>query len=238
MSYSPEFSKIKNGVLTYNPSKPADYYSQLNNTKYPLSSCFATSDVNMLITAGLTDWLKKVPQGMQPEDWITSLFDLPEVDAESKRLGVPTDSDRLWYSMHEFVLNRYVVGPELLPSPYVFAAYNWPIDKIIWKIIQRKPVVCGGKFTKSGHMVCAVGVVTQQLDILRITGPRDIDMKAVQDIIVDDPYGNYFSHGYRDYKGLTSGPYYDHYADHRGNDTYFPVRVFDALLSHNCLVLY
>lgn len=228
MSYNPEFSKIENGILTYNPSKPENFYSQLNNKRYPLSSCFATSDVNMLITADLTDWLKKVPKGIQPEDWITSLFDLPEVDAVSKKLGIPTDSDRLWYSMHEYIINRYLFDNQKI----VFAAYEFDLAKIIWKIIQRKPVVCGGKFTTSGHMVCAVGVVTEQLDILRITGPKDVDFQALKNIIVDDPYGNYFS------GGEINGAVIARYADHRGNDILFPWKIFNALTSKNCIVLY
>lgn len=195
-------------VLIFNPSRKDDFYQQRNNRRYPLSSCFATSDVNMLMTAGYKQLLlSKVPFKMQPEDWITELFEKPEVDDKSRSLGIDPNEDRFWYSMHEFVLNKYVFDGQ----EKVYAAYNQTIQQIVFKIIQRKPPVVGGKFTNSGHMVNACGICTYQLDIMHITSYEYIDTSSILSIIIDDPYGN----------PLTK------YKDWRGNDIEIPINAFN-----------
>ena len=206
-------------VLIYNPSRDDDFYQQRNNKRYPFSSCFTTSDVNMLMTAGYKDeLLAKVPKGMQPEDWITDLFSKKEVDEQSRRLGINIDEDRFWYSMHEFVLNKYVFDGQIK----VYAAYNQTIQQIVFKIIQRKPPVVGGKFTHSGHMVNACGIQTRQLDIMHITAYQYIDVRALIGIDIDDPYGN----------PLTN------YEDWRGNDVFIPIAEFnDWTPNKHCIML-
>lgn len=210
---------LKNGILTYNPSRPIDFYQQRNNIRYPFSSCFVTSDVNMLVTAGYKDILmEKVPKGMQPEDWLTSLFDLPEVDKESERLGINPNQDRFWYSMHEFVLNKYIFDGERK----VYTAYDRTIQQIVYKVINKKPVVVGGKFTDSGHMVCVVGIQTEQTDIMHITSPESVKIEMLLNLIIDDPYGNPLT----DYK------------DVRGNDVALPVNIFDRFTPRkHCIML-
>lgn len=210
---------IENDILTYNPSRDDDFYQQRNNKRYPFSSCFATSDVNMLMTAGYKDLLlSKVPKGIQPEDWITGLFEFPEVDKKSASLGIDPNEDRFWYSMHEYVLNKYVFEGD----QKVYAAYNQTLQKIVFKIIQRKPPVVGGKFTHSGHMVNAVGIVTRQLDIMRVDEYSHINVEAIIYIILDDPYGN----------PLTN------YEDVRGNNVYMPLFIFnDFTPKKHCIML-
>lgn len=209
------FNFWKKLKIIHNPSRPAEYYSQRNNKKRPASSCFATSDVNMLFTARK---YFPYPEGMQPEDYITELLLSDEAlkYARSINIKAPREQIRLWYRMHVWVINEKLFQEQV--CKYVSKI---TIQEIVFLCSKNKPVIAGGSFTESGHMVCIVGFQTRQLNIYKINDYRNIDISLVDYIIIDDPYGDYHS----DYKKK------------KGDNIKFTIDEIKKLIKGNAIVL-
>ena len=86
------------------------------------------------------------------------------------------------------------------------------LQQMCWLLMHDKPLIMSGKFTESGHFVAVMGFVSKQ-DKSEIQKMTDIDLNRITAVIVDDPYGNYYSR----------------YKDHRGNDIHFALDLFHEL---------
>jgi hypothetical protein len=134
------------------------------------------------------------PRGLQPEDWLMAVlnsplgFELRDKIAWAKRDNI---SPNQVHAVISEVVNR-MVGVKV--TEFVT---DRSIHDLFCELEAGHPLVVTGSFTDAGHAVCVVGAVyTPGGEIL--------------EIIVDDPYGDYFSQ----------------YKNRHGNDIHFPVQKF------------
>lgn len=189
-----------------NLSVKDDYHSQINNKYIPYGACMPTSFIMALkveripvIEAGAE--LKRLgwpmfiyPHGMQPEDYLMGLMRSPW--GEEMRDQIPwakrgNISPNQVHSVMSEAVNR-IVGRKV--TEFRSGAL---ISDLFQEIKQNHPAVVSGSWTSSGHAVVVVGV--------KMTPSGDLS-----ELIIDDPYGNYFTE----------------YKDHRGNDVSFTVDQF------------
>jgi hypothetical protein len=176
------------GMKTVNISTKDTYHTQINNKKVPLTSCFATSVIMKLSIQKIkiydvcnykhdVNYFENVT-GWQPEDYLTSILCTDEAKDYFEKIAgrrPKNNEQRFYYTVVEWAVNKILCRKEVVKYKKI------SIQEIMKNIDRKIPVVCGGKFTSSGHMVCVVGYTKDS-------------------IIIDDPYGNYHT-DYRDSKG-------------------------------------
>ena len=194
--------------LEINLSVDDDYFSQVNNKFFPLSACMATSFIMALkaekipvIEAGsplVMNWpIFIYPAGLQPEDFLMALlrspwgYEMRDKIAWAKRDNIEPN---MVHAVLSEAINR-IVGVKV--TEFVTEATVWDL---FHELENGHPAVVSGSFTDTGHAVAVVGAV-------HTPGGE------IKEIIVDDPYGNYF-------KG---------YSDKKGNNIHFPVDKFTQL---------
>lgn len=158
----PGFVQMKRGGKVFNPMPPQlelsiPYFSQRDNPRYPGSTCNVTS--------------------------IAMAFYYYGVRSQS---GGQLENELL-----QWILNRY--GPNRQTDNNILSelikAYGFKTSfsttrkwaEVKSELTNRRPVVLGGDFTASGHIVCLIGYTTQGY-------------------IVNDPWGDALT-GYTDYEG-------------------------------------
>lgn len=140
--------------------------------------------------------------GIMPEDFLMDILDSDEGRAYLQKI-VPGAKYNPWNDSHciAWAVNK-AVGKE------VCKVLKVTIEEMAEHILEGGAVGIGGGFLSggtSGHFVCVVGI-------------ERFDRNKIKNIIVDDPYGNYFE-GYK-----------DHF---NGNDIIFPVDLFKKLTFGN-----
>ncbi len=192
-----------------NLSKDFDYHTQINNRIIPFQSCGPTSAIMALLARGISFEYdaEKYPD---PADALTMLL----------------LSEKARTFMHEQF--PWAEGAGLIPQN-LSVCLKWGIDRfvgktvdhfttrgtlqdIIWHLCHGRPLIMSGSFTASGHFLTVMGFETlqHQYDLLTID---DIDMDAIVNLVIDDPYGDYHTG----------------YDSKRGNDIAFTVEEFHAL---------
>ncbi|RPI63106.1 MAG: hypothetical protein EHM48_02990 [Planctomycetaceae bacterium] len=166
------------------PTK-ANYYSQRNNQIDPKVTCKPTATVEALAIAG---WpFPKNEQYPQPEDALTAQCRTGDAQtimlrADPKAQGQNPNEyweviawavNALWYPKQ-----RPLIGPR----------WNWTIREALHGIIRGVPFVASTKLTASGHVVNIVGFTTEQEG--DVFDSISLDLGAVKEIIIDDPYGD------------------------------------------------
>jgi len=193
-------------IFKYNISLDNDYHSQVNNRRFPMSSCNTTSAI-MALKNNKIDFYS--PPSMQEEDYLTSLLETEEAyDKLNKEFpwavkdGIPP---REVHAMLEWAINK------LTRNSYdKFTTYA-TLEQILYNIaIKKESSLMTGRFTKYGHIVCVSGFITEQDNIEET---KTINMDKVQKVIIDDPYGNYFTE----------------YKDVHGNNIEINIKDFDSL---------
>jgi hypothetical protein len=194
-------------VFEINLSRDSDYHTQINNKLIPFASCNTTAAVMALKAAGI---MFDYPVGMQPEDYFTQLMLGDEAKklmrelypmAESRGMIPQNFSGCLVWGINKIVgrkVDRFTMQGSL--------------QQMIWEINQGHPIIMSGRFTKSGHFVCLVGFRTLQHKS-DFKAQESVDINAVDYVIVDDPYGNW----YTDYK------------NHKGNNIKFDLQKYHDL---------
>lgn len=195
-------------MVKINISRPNDYYSQLNNKKFPLASCNTTSMVEALVVSGV-DF--PYPDGKQPEDHFTEIMETDEMYKMRDRYG---DWTKQYRPAEIHMLLSWATNQKLVGRKVTRFSTEYPLQLLLFDLACRKrPCVVSGSFTSSGHIVVMVGFNTLQKDVDLVDEPRKIRLSAVKQIIVDDPYGNW----------------YTDYEDHHGNDIPFEFPDFNRL---------
>ncbi|MCL2154080.1 MAG: hypothetical protein FWH53_00290 [Leptospirales bacterium] len=191
--------------MIFNNSKNTPYYTQRNNKKRPSAACNVTAATQACM---ITENNFPHPQGMQSEDFLMELL----------------ESKEAWSLLN-------TVLPGAICNPWnVSHCIAWAVNKACYKRICKVEIItlqemihhilCGGsisvsgKFTKSGHFVCLVGLETDQEDIYTIKSHHDVDLSKIRNIIVDDPWGDYTKN----------------YKETNGNDVVIPIDVFVDLI--------
>jgi hypothetical protein len=181
-------------MFKINLSIDDDYHSQVNNKWIPLEACNSTAAI-MWLKAGRVDFWH--PKMMQPEDYLTAILN-------------GKDAWRLFREQH---LDMYELG---FRPQNVSRMLAWGIDimlgreidhyittgslaLLVWELLSKRPVIMSGQFTSSGHFVTVVGCVSSQ-NKSDIEFLEDVEESDIEEIIVDDPYGNYHS-GYKNQQG-------------------------------------
>lgn len=158
----PDFVQMKRGGKPFNPYPPqvelnVPYFSQRDNPRYSWATCNVTSIAMILYYYG-----QRSKRGGQLEDellqWCLNKFGQ----------GSQTDNS---------VLSQLIKAYGYKTS--FSTTRKWAEVKD--ELINKRPVVLGGDFTASGHIVCVIGFTPQGY-------------------IVNDPWGNALS-GYLDTEG-------------------------------------
>ena len=190
-----------------NLSEGIAYHSQKNNEFIPFASCGPTSAIMSLKAAKIPFY---APVVMQPEDYLTAnltdkeaweLFEKDFPGAVKHRLWPNNISHMLQWGINKMVGRKVDVFKK-----------SGSLREMIWHLVNRRPLIVSGRFTKSGHFVSVVGFESYQ-PIGSIRRISDVKLADVEYIIVDDPYGKY--------------PYTDKKPS--GNDTHFTLQEFNGL---------
>jgi len=201
-------TKERDSMKEFDYSIKDEYYSQLNNKFVPHEACVPTSFIMALIynkinviQAG-TDNIKApsfvYPKGVQPEDFLLSVCRSPwgySLRDSMANWAVKDDvPPNQVHSVISFITNS-MVGKNI--TEFLFGKQ---IEDLIAELRSGHPVVVTGKFTESGHAVV-------------VCGYRETAGSGVTHLLIDDPYGNYFTE----------------YKDKEGNNIWFPIMKFIEL---------
>jgi hypothetical protein len=185
-------------MKTYDLTPDASRYYRQNgpgpgaNDVAPGTTCKPTSTIMALDVAGwpvpghgVAGFDPRLCMYKQPEDNLTALCRSPEADAY-KILGDPslkgTPGNEAW-SVVAWALRKFYGC-----SPYFGPRWDWRLQEALWGIAALgRPFVPSTWLSKGGHVVMIAGFVTEQDELL--TSWMDLDIAAVREIIVDDPYG-------------------------------------------------
>jgi len=187
------------------------YHSQVNNRYLPFDACMPTSFIMGLKDEGIpVTSLDSVaiisapafihPVDMQPEDFLMVLMRSLWGISLRDKFKWAKEANANPNEVHEAVslAVNAIVGKNV--TEYL---KEQTLENIESQILAKHPVVLGGGFTTYGHVVAVVGGVWDDSDKL-------------SHLIVDDPYGDYFT-GYKSKKG---------------NGVRFPVDKFEKLWRH------
>jgi hypothetical protein len=171
-----------------NISKPNQYYSQINNTHYPHSACNVTSLTESL---DITDQLFDYPKDIQPEDFLMNYLRSDEsyklMDEKfpwARKNGYEPNEV---HGMLQWAVNK-LVGKDVDEF-----STEWTLKRLLFEVLNFNPVSVSGWFTDYGHIVVLVGFETEQQNIFEIKYEEELDINKVKKIIIDDPYGDYFT---------------------------------------------
>lgn len=177
----PNFIQMKRGGKVFNPIPPqveinVPYFSQRDNPRFSWATCNVTSIAMIFYYYGL-----RSRSGGQLED------ELLQWCINKAGQGSQTDNN---------VLSQLISAYRFQTS--FSTTRTWA--EIKTELINRRPVVLGGDFTASGHIICVIGYTPQGY-------------------IVNDPWGNALT-GYTDTEGrklLYPYSYMDRVAGPDGN---------------------
>lgn len=178
----PDFVQLKRGGGAFNPVPPqvelnVPYFSQRDNPRLNWATCNVTSIAMMFYYYGIRS--KNPSQQLEDEllQWCVNRYGP----------GCQTDNNVL-----SQMIRAYGFDSSFSTTRRWADVRN--------ELINRRPVVLGGDFTASGHIVCLIGFTSQGY-------------------IVNDPWGNALT-GYRDTEGrklLYPNSYMDRVAGPDGN---------------------
>ncbi|TAL31553.1 MAG: hypothetical protein EPN93_17310 [Spirochaetes bacterium] len=196
-------------MKTINISKDKEYQTQRDNPTDPHGTCNTTASINALLSSGIRF---NYPFGMQPEEHLTRFMESPE-SWEKMRKEYPWAVTQGYHPRHVHDMLAWGVNRLVGRTADIFRV-DASIQEILFNIAAAQCAVnvCG-RFTSYGHIVTVVGFTSEQDDVDACQEPGDIDLPRVIKIIIDDPYGNYFSK----------------YQNPDGNNVYFPVADFNFL---------
>jgi len=193
----------------FNISEPAEYYSQINNKRFPYSACNVTALTECL---DIIDKLFDFPNGVQPEDHLMNVLRDDNSYERMERLypwarkgGYEPNEV---HAMLEWAVNL-LVGEKV----DTFST-TWDLRELVYElVINKHPSAISGRFTDYGHIVTLVGIETEQEDIEKSASFQGINLSQIKKFIVDDPYGDYF----------------DGYETTQGNDLRFSFKEFNDI---------
>lgn len=190
--------------MIFNVSKNKEYRSQRKTKRRPASACNVTVATMGCIITG--NEFKKT-DGLMPEDYLMDMLGTKDAWAllNSKLPGAICNPWNTSFCI-AWAVNQ-AVGKRICRVEEV------SLQEMVHHVLEGGAVGVGGKFTKSGHFVCVVGLDTEQ-DIDTINNADDVDLSKIRNIIIDDPWGDYTKN----------------YKDINGNDVLLPVSVFENVV--------
>ena len=198
-------------MFEVNLSRDSDYCTQINNPLLALETCGPTAAPMALEAAHI--YYPKT-EGVQPEGEITKLLLTDEAWDKFKREHK---------GAHDAGLKPFNVSPMLAWGINKFVGKTvdrfittGTLQMMIWHLLNGRPLIMSGSFTKSGHFVAVMGFYTRQHREY-ITNALAVDLCRIDYIIVDDPYGNWHTD----------------YRDHRGNNVHFTLQEFNRLTNES-----
>ena len=191
-------------MRTYNlsPTK-TNYYSQRNNIIDPAITCKPTATVEALALAGWS--FPPNEEHHQPEDALTALCRT----GGGHSVMLKTNPQAQGRNPNEFWdVIAWAINEQWYPKdkPLVGPRKNWTLREVLYGIIRGVPFAASTMLTKYGHIVNIVGFVTAQ--DATIYDSIELDLDAVKEIIIDDPYGNRTSGQYN----LSATGWNNHYS--------------------------
>lgn len=184
-------------MISINISRDDEYHTQLNNRFFPHGACNTTSEINALRSSGV-DF--DSPFHLQPEDYLTQILESEDAWAKMKR-EFPWAIRDGYHPRHVHKMLEWAVNTKLVGRDVSFFTESVSLQKIIFHLVKnRQAVIMSGRFTKFGHIVCLVGLETDQSDIEQIEGPPLVSLASIKNFIIDDPYGDWHT-GYQSQKG-------------------------------------
>lgn len=167
-----------NKYINSNPGEIV-YFTQRNNTLFPMRACFATS----LAMALRNNGLQYTPvDGLQLDDFIMKLANSPEAHTWADQLGIAHNTPFLneWWSLMEVLAN------------HMLKTYNVPL-KCKWTAMGTLDTI--RKQIDAGYMPVISTLLTTSGHIVTASGYTD------QSIILCDPFGN-ANKNYQDANGM------------------------------------
>jgi len=136
---------------------------------------------------GAAGFEKALTMYRQPEDNLTALCRSPEGEAYMLAIdpGLKgTPPNEVWFviawALRKIYCRKTIVGPR----------WDWSLREALWGIARlRLPFVASTSLSKGGHVVMISGYRTEQDEV-----PPNyfaLDLEAVKEIIIDDPYGKH-----------------------------------------------
>lgn len=184
-----------------NISKDNEYYSQINNRRYPHEACNVTSITECM---DIIDDMFNHPDAMQPED---HFMEFMRSDLAYKRMrDLYSWATRGGYEPNEVHAMLQWGINKLTGREVDTFSTKWELKELLYEIyVNHNPSCVSGRFTDAGHIVVLVGFETNQ-DLKKVEHWQDINLDNILNLIVDDPYGDYFT-GYESPHGnnLTFG---------------------------------
>ena len=178
-------------MTIYNLSDPDKHYRQNNNEVKPLIRCKPTATVEVL---DLMDY--------EPAKYITGKYKQPEDNLTAyieTRYGRDAPED--WTAI-ERAVNR-IYGRKIC------GLFTGSLREALQTVACGSPLAVSTRLTNGGHVVSIVGFETSQ--------PRGglIKLEYVENVIIDDPYGN-----------KTSGVYK---TEESGFNNKYKTKIFEAI---------
>jgi len=178
-------------------SSDGQYHTQLNNKFFPTGTCNTTSAINALFASKI-DF--SYPEDLQPEDYLTRILDSDEAWEKMRREHSWAIRDG-FAPRHVHRMLEWAINEKLVDKRVDLFLESLPFQSIIFHVaVRRQAVVLSGAFTAYGHIVTLVGLETEQSDIEQVQDPAEINLDAIDSLIVDDPYGDWHTQ-YRDQHG-------------------------------------
>jgi len=194
--------------MIINLSRDSQYHTQRDNIFHPHGTCNTTASINALLASDISF---EYPANMQPEDYLTQILESQEAWEKMKN-EYPYFITKGYHPRHVHKMIEWAINEKLVKRQVTRFTTQATIRDILFHILQNRGAVnVNGRFTEFGHIVTVVGFETNQNN--QITKPYDIQLDKIQYIIIDDPYGNYFTK----------------YKDVNGNDIKFTLQQFDYL---------
>lgn len=181
--------------MIINLSQESPYHTQRDNKFYPHGTCNTTASINALLASGISfDY----PANVQPEDYLTLILESEEAWEKMKK-EYPQFITKGYHPRHVHKIIEWAINEKLVKRQVVRFTTRATMKDILFHIVHNRGAVnVNGRFTEFGHIVTIVGFKSSQNN--SITKPQDIQLNKIEYVIVDDPYGNYFS-GYKDFNG-------------------------------------
>jgi len=167
-------------MVEFNLLKPNDYYTQLKDLSDPWYTCQVTSGCSFL----LANNVKVNTQGWRLPDVINDICEGSIGKTWAKKVGY-NGSPREIHIILQYAINL-LAGRKVDDFNTGF-----PFEELVFDLVHGRSSIVAGTFFSDGHVVHLGGLVTTQDNISQAVEPSQIDMKAIQYYIVNDPIGDW-----------------------------------------------
>lgn len=186
-------------LITHDLSLGKVIHTQRNNVEFPISTCNTTSYAMAFKYRGLVDMQAIADKGVQLEDDLTHFTQHDPRVLEFYKRNFP----KTFAAWQKDPLGKNVTPPNQMHLVLAYAMNLYigkqvtefrtdvHMNRIIFNLKNNQPVIASGIWAGLRHIVCVVGFKSYQTDIMRVETPEEVDLRLMDSLIIDDPYGNY-----------------------------------------------